>query len=281
MLRLPSTRGSRRDGRRRSRCRPRRCDSSASSSATRAPRHGLPREAAAGSRRARHAARLDGPLRLHGDVLVRAITEDAGAPTRRTTSAATSCRRLVDGGRLFAYDFSTNTIPGTTENERGYWRDVGTIDAYWQASVDLISVQPAFNLYNPAGRSLRVLPEPAGQVRVRRSRARTASASPPTRWSRRAASSAAATSTARSSARACASTASRTSTESILFDDVDVGRHARVRRAIVDKGVVIPAGMDIGYDADEDRAASPSARAGCGRAEGREAGGASRTPIPR
>jgi glucose-1-phosphate adenylyltransferase len=56
---------------------------------------------------------------------------------------------MVESHRLFAYDFSTNTVPGMAEAERGYWRDIGTIDAYWRASVDLVTVSPAFSLYNP------------------------------------------------------------------------------------------------------------------------------------
>src|SRR5207302_7080203 len=53
-------------------------------------------------------------------------------------------------GRVHAYDFSTNTHPKMTEGERGYWRDIGTVDAYYRSSMDLISVSPVFNLYNPA-----------------------------------------------------------------------------------------------------------------------------------
>ncbi|MCB1154437.1 glucose-1-phosphate adenylyltransferase, partial [bacterium] len=55
---------------------------------------------------------------------------------------------LVDSKKLFAYDFSRNNVPGMTEHERGYWRDVGDIDAYWAASMDLVAVDPVFNLYN-------------------------------------------------------------------------------------------------------------------------------------
>ena len=46
------------------------------------------------------------------------------------------------------YDFATNEVPGATERDRGYWRDVGTLDAYYDAHMDLISVSPIFNLYN-------------------------------------------------------------------------------------------------------------------------------------
>jgi glucose-1-phosphate adenylyltransferase len=50
--------------------------------------------------------------------------------------------------RVFAYDFATQLCPGESENSRGYWRDVGTLDAYFDASMDLVSVDPRLNLYN-------------------------------------------------------------------------------------------------------------------------------------
>ena len=55
---------------------------------------------------------------------------------------------LVDAGQAHVYDFADNEVPGATDRDRGYWRDVGTIDAYYEAHMDLVSVQPVFNLYN-------------------------------------------------------------------------------------------------------------------------------------
>ena len=55
---------------------------------------------------------------------------------------------LVEDGSAHVYDFSRNTVPGETERDRGYWRDVGTLDAFFDAHMDLISVHPVFNLYN-------------------------------------------------------------------------------------------------------------------------------------
>ena len=71
-------------------------------------------------------------------------------PTRRrgTTSAATSSRCWSTDGAAQAYDFLTNDVPGSTERDAGYWRDVGTIDAYFDAHMDLRTVEPMFNLYN-------------------------------------------------------------------------------------------------------------------------------------
>nr|WP_255710142.1 MULTISPECIES: glucose-1-phosphate adenylyltransferase [unclassified Corynebacterium] len=56
--------------------------------------------------------------------------------------------RLVDRGEAYVYDFSNNYVPGETERDKGYWRDVGTVDAFYEAHMDLISVHPVFNLYN-------------------------------------------------------------------------------------------------------------------------------------
>src|SRR5262249_59559924 len=83
------------------------------------------------------------------DALVRALVDDAGLEESRHDFGRDILPRFADSGDLYAYDFSTNEVPGMTEAERGYWRDVGTIDAYWQASAALISVSPAFNLYKP------------------------------------------------------------------------------------------------------------------------------------
>ena len=55
---------------------------------------------------------------------------------------------LVAAGMAYVYDFDDNEVPGATERDRGYWRDVGTLDAYYDAHMDLVSVHPVFNLYN-------------------------------------------------------------------------------------------------------------------------------------
>ena len=65
-----------------------------------------------------------------------------------TTWAATSCRTSSTARRRRVYDFKDNDVPGSTDRDRDYWRDVGTLDAYFEAQMDLVSVQPVFNLYN-------------------------------------------------------------------------------------------------------------------------------------
>lgn len=186
-------------------------------------------------------------------VLTREITADAGRTGSKHDFGRDILPGLVAGGRLVAYDFTTNEIPGMSEHERGYWRDIGTIDAYWDASQDLVSVSPHFSLYNrewPIYSAYYPAP-PAKFVFADREQRRVGIA------------------TDSMVSDGCIISGGRVTrsilgprvrvnsfssvTESVLFDDVEVGRHARVRRAIVDKGVVIPPRAMIGYDPEEDR----------------------------
>ena len=80
--------------------------------------------------------------------LIEALQRDAEDGTPCTTWAARSCRQLTDRGEAQLYDFSANHVPGETTRDQGYWRDVGTLDAYYDAHMDLIAERPAFNLYN-------------------------------------------------------------------------------------------------------------------------------------
>jgi glucose-1-phosphate adenylyltransferase len=159
---------------------------------------------------------------------------------------------MVGKRRVYAYDFSKNEIPGMLERERGYWRDVGTIAAYWQANMDLIAVNPVFDLYNPRWpiRTHTLPLPPAKFVFAEQGRVGMATDS--------LVSEGCIISGGRID-RSVLSPGVRINSfahveESILMDGVDVGRHARLRRAVVDKGVHIPAGMEIGYDLEADRA---------------------------
>ena len=93
--------------------------------------------------------------RQHGQLRVRRRRAHRcrarGRDARRlasTTWAATSCRPSSSRARPYAYDFKNNVIPGGTERDMGYWRDVGTMDSYFDAHMDLVSIHPVFNLYN-------------------------------------------------------------------------------------------------------------------------------------
>jgi glucose-1-phosphate adenylyltransferase len=82
------------------------------------------------------------------DVLMEALAADAGLIDSRHDLGGDLIPMLVDRGEAHVYDFSRNEVPGATDRDRGYWRDVGTLDAFYDAHMDLISVHPVFNLYN-------------------------------------------------------------------------------------------------------------------------------------
>lgn len=154
---------------------------------------------------------------------------------------------------VYVYDFSTNEIPNQEIQERGYWRDVGTIDAYWRASMDLISVVPQFNLYNrqwPIRTYYDHVP-PAKFVHDDPVSGRVGMAINST------------------VAEGCIVSGGvirnsilfprvrvnsfATLEDSVVFDRVKIGRHARIRKAIIDKNVVIANDAVIGYDLEHDR----------------------------
>jgi glucose-1-phosphate adenylyltransferase len=82
--------------------------------------------------------------------LVAAMSDDASDPDSAHDVGGSIIPMLVDSGDARVYDFVDNDVPGAEERDRGYWRDVGTLDSYYDAHMDLISVSPAFNLYNKA-----------------------------------------------------------------------------------------------------------------------------------
>lgn len=155
--------------------------------------------------------------------------------------------------KVMAYDFATNRVPGEPEKNQGYWRDVGTVDSYFDATMDLISVDPPFSLYNPrwpiVSNSMNLPPAKFVWSDVEGKRAGQALDSMVA-----AGAIISGGSILRSvlSARVKINSYSEVE-ESILLDGVEVGRHAKIRRAILDKGVKVPAGATIGYDLERDR----------------------------
>jgi glucose-1-phosphate adenylyltransferase len=157
---------------------------------------------------------------------------------------------LVGRSELFAYDFQTNRIPGDPPGAQSYWRDVGTLEAYYEANMDLRSVDPALNLYN------------------REWRLRTAGyEDPPAKFTfddegRRGVGidSIVAGGTILSGGsvknsvigRGCRIHAGAMIEDSIVFDNCDIGRRAKIKRAILDKNVRVPEGATIGYDLEQD-----------------------------
>jgi glucose-1-phosphate adenylyltransferase len=168
------------------------------------------------------------------------------------------------------HDFGRNIIPGMLQSHRvfayrfrdanrkatPYWRDVGTLDAYYQANMDLVEIDPVLNLYDkdwPIRTVQPQLPPPkfvfsdeGPRGLARRGEAHDSMVSPGGIISgghvRRSVLSA----NVRVNSYAIVE-------NSILFEGVDVGRHCRIRRAIIDKDVRVPPGITIGYDLDYDR----------------------------
>jgi glucose-1-phosphate adenylyltransferase len=186
-------------------------------------------------------------------VLTRAIRADADRRGSKHDFGRDILPSLVDTGRLFAYDFCTNEVPGMREHERGYWRDIGTIDAYWDASEDLVSVSPRFSLYNPEWPIYSAYyPSPPAKFVFSDLEQNRVGIATDSMVSDGCIISGGHVDRSILCPRVRVNSFSSVS-ESILFDDVEVGRYARVRRAIVDKGVLIPPGTTVGYDLEEDR----------------------------
>ncbi len=187
------------------------------------------------------------------DVLIRLIQEDAQIDDSTHDFGADIIPYMVQHGyRVFAYDFSTNFIPGMTETERGYWRDVGTIDAYYAANMDLKAVSPTFNLYNKKW--------PIRTVHSEEPPAKFVFADYGERYGQ-AIDSLVSNGCIISGATVQDSILSpgvfvhsyAEVKNSIVMQGVDIGRHCRIKNAIIDKAVRIPPNTEIGYDMSEDK----------------------------
>ena len=184
------------------------------------------------------------------DALVEAVTTDSDADSKHDMGGDI-VPWFVDRGEAHVYDLSDNDVPGATDRDKYYWRDVGTLDSYFEANMDLISPLPIFNLYN------REWPIYEQQVNM-----------PPAKFTRDvhgrqssvidsivdAGAVIAGASIVHSVISSWVRVASGASVQdSILFDQVQVGEGAMVRRAIVDKEVQIAPGARIGVNHDADR----------------------------
>ncbi len=178
--------------------------------------------------------------------LVEALERDAADNSSRHDMGGDIIPMLVDAGRAAVYDFKDNVVPGSSDRDRDYWRDVGTLDSYHEAHLDLVSALPIFNLYNDswpifsyhhqlpgakftAGASARDTIVCAGSI----------------------VSGATVDSTVIGTHSYVADGA--TVQRSVLLDNVSIGRGAVIRNAIIDKNVVVPDGCLIGIDHDDDR----------------------------
>ena len=187
------------------------------------------------------------------EVLISELKENALRKETRHDFGKDVIPLIYPKRRVFVYDFKENKIPGEENvKEPGYWRDIGTIDSYYQANMDLRAITPSFNLYNP-----RWPIKTTGYTEL-----------PPAKFvfdehGRRgeALNSIVCEGTIISGGEVKDSVVGRNVfihsyseiDQSIIMDNVEVGRHARIKRTIIDKNVKVPEGAAIGYNLEEDR----------------------------
>ncbi|WP_232660461.1 glucose-1-phosphate adenylyltransferase [Pseudonocardia sp. TRM90224] len=181
------------------------------------------------------------------DVLIEALRADAEDADSDHDMGGDIIPRLVNAGDAAVYDFADNVVPGATDRDAGYWRDVGTVDAYYEAHTDLVSVHPIFNLYNqrwPIRTAMAPLPPAkfveggiaqdsivgAGTI-ISGAIVRRSVISPNVRIE-----------------------AGAEVSDCVVLGGARIGRGAVVRGAILDKNVVVPDGALVGVDLATDRA---------------------------
>ncbi|MGN0101584.1 glucose-1-phosphate adenylyltransferase [Dietzia sp. CH92] len=189
------------------------------------------------------------------EALIEALRADAEKPDSTHDMGGDIIPALVEQERAYVYDFARNEVPGETERDRGYWRDVGTIDAFYDAHMDLVSVHPVFNLYNDRWpiRTQQDNLAPAKFVNGGMSQESMVGAG-----------------TIISAATVRNSVVSNNVVVedgavvegSVLMPGVRIGRGAVVRKAIVDKNCHIGDGDLIGVDHERDRKRFPISAGG-------------------
>lgn len=185
------------------------------------------------------------------EVLRGALVEDAAIAASQHDFGRDIIPRLIERVPVYAYNFMSNRIQGDSEVNLSYWRDVGTIDAYYEANLDLRDARPHLNLYNQRWplRTAYYDQPPAKFVfdeNGRRGQALHSVVSEGCIVSG---------GTVRNSilGRSVFVHSWATVEDSVLMDYVEVGRNARVRRAIIDKNVYVAEGDEIGYNLARDR----------------------------
>ncbi|HET9952969.1 MAG TPA: glucose-1-phosphate adenylyltransferase [Polyangiaceae bacterium] len=183
--------------------------------------------------------------------LVEAVRADAENKDSAHDMGGNIITGLVESGLASVYDFAKNVVPGATERDAGYWRDVGTLDSYYEAQMDLISVHPVFNLYNQEWpiHTMQISLPPAKFVFDNDGRRGMAVDSI---VSAGAIVSGGLVRGSILSPDVLVHSYSEVE-DSVLMHGVEIGRRAIVRKAILDKGVKVPAGAKIGVDPESDR----------------------------
>jgi glucose-1-phosphate adenylyltransferase len=181
------------------------------------------------------------------DVLREALHKDAANPASRHDMGGDIVPMLVAEGKATVYDFKDNDVPGAQDRDRSYWRDVGSLDTYHEAHMDLVSIQPVFNLYNsewPIFTSHPQLPGPkfTDDATVGESIICAGSIV-----------SGASVEHSVLGANIYVRTGA-TIERSVIMDNCRIGAGAVLKNVILDKNVNVPDGVEIGVDADHDRA---------------------------
>ena len=179
------------------------------------------------------------------DALVEALEKDAANPDSRHDMGGDIIPMLVEKKQAAVYDFKRNVVPGATVRDRDYWRDVGTLDSYHEAHLDLVAVEPVFNLYNTDWPIFTSHPQMPGAKFVENAFARDTIVCGGSIVS--------GANVDRSVIGSNVYVGGGAKVErSVIFDNVTIGRGAIVRNAILDKNVIVPEGVTIGVDLDED-----------------------------
>src|SRR5574344_90981 len=183
--------------------------------------------------------------------LITALIQDADVQVSSHDFGKNVIPNLLNGGKnIYVYNFSDNQVPGANQSEKGYWRDVGSIDAYWQANMDLLEYNPELNLYAKEWpiRTFNYNYPPAKFVWEEGDRVGMATNS---MVSEGCIISGGGLSHCVLSPKVRINSFSNVS-ESILMENVSVGRYSEIKKAIIDKNVEIPPYTKIGFDRDED-----------------------------
>jgi len=201
-----------------------------------------------------------GNYAFSGRALVEAIHADADNPDSSHDFANDILPRMLQDGRVFAYDFAINRIPGEPPDKPNYWRDVGTLDAYYDAHMDLRTIDPDLNLYNrdwPVRTA--TFPDPPAKLAFNDEGRRGLAIDS-------------------SLAGGCIISGAHVQDSvlgrhirvhsyahvhsCVIHDNCEIGRNASIRRAILMKNITIPPGVVIGYDREQDARRYPVTESG-------------------
>ncbi|WP_322752815.1 glucose-1-phosphate adenylyltransferase [Frankia sp. Cas3] len=186
------------------------------------------------------------------DVLIEALRADADDDDSVHDMGGSIIPMLTKEGVAQVYDFTENKVPGASERDRGYWRDVGTLDSYFDAHMDLCAFDPVFNLYNRHWPILTNVPSLPPAKFVHEEPGRTGMAL----------NSVVSNGVIISGGlvrRSVLSPGVRVNSwaqveNAVILDNTVIGRHAVVLNAILDKNVVVPEGGQVGVDKEHDTA---------------------------